>query len=304
MKTVYCILIFLSISLDKLNSQLVHEFETWIHDTSNPPYNWEYPEGWSTSNPITEFCSFSVYKSDASYSGTYAALLKSVFIFDEYKPGVLLLGNANYQFSTLQMQPKDGYDLDLIPNRIKGWYKMETADPDARGIVEIKVLRKNETTQTDSVLLSTVYELSSVETYTSFDFLISYFIPIDTEHDKLSLAFYSNRPSDSTQPSSLWIDDVSLDFISASPEPEHSDVQQILISPNPVVAGHETKLIFAQPLVGADEISIHDQSGKLIMRVPVNAFTTECTIPTESWTAGFYYISMQGGAKPCMLILH
>ena len=301
MKTIYSILLFLLIGAIKLNSQLVHGFETWTQNTTTTPYNWEYPDGWSTSNPITEFCSFSVYKSDASYSGTYAALLTSAFIFGEYKPGVLLLGNANYQFNTLQMQAKDGYDLDLIPNRLKGWYKLETTDPDARGVVDIKVLRKNETTQEDSVLLSTVYELSPVETYTAFDVLISYFIPIDTEHDRLSLAFYSNRPTDKTHPSSLWIDDVSLDFISSTSEPTNG--QQITLSPNPAVAGKEVKLSFNHPVLTAGEIQMYDQTGKLVRQVPIIASETECFIPTYNLTTGAYFIRMNGSSHTSTLIL-
>jgi hypothetical protein len=304
MKALYCLFLFLLIHVTSLWSQFADSFETWTQNNTSPPYNWEYPDGWSTSNPITEFCSFSVFKSDTAYTGAYAALLKSAFIFGEYKPGVLLLGNATYIFSTLQMRAKDGFDLDLIPHRVKGWYRFESEDPDAKGLVEIKVLRKNPATQADSVVLSAFYELNPVDTYTSFDFLISYFIPIDTEHDKLSLAFYSNRPQDITHPASLWIDDVSLDFISSTEVIHQQTGPSISVAPNPVTAGKDVKVTFNQPLNTSSEIYISDQSGRLIKRVPVTAFQTESIISTEALSAGVYYAGLKGTGQSATLIIY
>src|SRR5689334_3680916 len=206
MEKIFNLSLILLICATSLQAQFTDGFENWYKNATVGPYTWEYPEGWSTSNPVTEFLTFSVTKSEEAYTGVYAVKLQSSNIFGNDRPGVLMLGNAFYRYNTLSMSAEDGYDLDLIPNKVRGWYKLVSEDPNAHGLLEIKVLRYNENSQADSVLLSHQYELAPADEYTPFEFLISYFISIDPDHDKLSLAFYSNRPEDITHPVSMWID--------------------------------------------------------------------------------------------------
>ena len=204
--------------------------EEWTSG-SMPPFNWKFPNGWTTTNATTEFNGATVTQSTDEHSGTYAAQLRTIDLFGTLTRSQMALGNVKLDYPRYRLIGyTGGEDLAFVPNGLSFYYKLTTGNSNEYAVADVLIKRREAgDPYPDTVYFESV-QLSSAATYTKVN------VPfptdnINAETDSIVIVFSSNDTNEIAL-NTLLIDDVSIDFASAvTPAPNQSSVT---IYPNPV----------------------------------------------------------------------
>lgn len=230
-----CTLYFFCLAFSlEMYSQTNGGFESWLPSGSPPPFDWMYPEGWTTNNATTEFTSAGVSRNTDAHSGTYAARLRTVNVFGELRSAQLVLGNCEISYPTYSVIVNTGgEDLPELPQSLSFYYKLDTGDPGESAMLETLIKRPAGGDEPDTVFWQTT-SLPATDTYTKMEIQIPD-VDIQIDTDSIVLSFTSNISSPLAQ-NTLWVDDVVIDFTSAL-KPVLSVAENVLLFPNPVSRG-------------------------------------------------------------------
>lgn len=221
-------------SIDNLN------FETWVTSASGrfedptPASIWATPNyamDLILGNPSTSI----VQKSTDMHGGSFAALMKSRTIVGNFVGATLFTGSLDIT-SPFSPIPKLGVPFTGRPTSLKGWYKYTSVNNDSSSIY-VKLTKWNSSTNTrDVVGFIEKRDYSSVNAYTPFELVINY-TSTDTP-DSITVVFSASAGAEQNKGevgSSLWIDDVSLNYFPASIEDQKVIQENISMYPNPTV---------------------------------------------------------------------
>jgi hypothetical protein len=246
------------------------DFESWVLSTSTryedptPTAIWATPNyamDLILGNPSTSI----VQKSTSSHGGSFAALMKSRTIVGSFVGATLFTGSLDITvpFSPV---PKLGIAFAGRPISMKGWYKYAPVNNDSSSIY-LKLTKWNSTTNTrDVVGFIEKRDYTSVANYTPFDMPIVYSstaIP-----DSVTIVFSASAGAEQNKGevgSSLWIDDVLLNYSPTSMAPTRFTNNSINIYPNPCI-----DLLNIQCDFEIDAYSIYSVTGKLIQSNKMN----------------------------------
>lgn len=267
MKALFSILaVVISVNL---SAQLLpnSDFEYWEASSQEPEStNWQNPQGWSTSNASTEAFGEAVEPSPYSYTGTFAARVKTISMNGDHLPGMLVAGSgaildpAGGQVNVT----RGGIPMQAGIAAINGFYTFSSPSYYDSAQVEVYVKHWSATTQSSSIIGSSVITLSSAGTYTYFEIPVSYTLPagesIDPSTDTLVVAFYSTKPSLPRAGGQLTIDNLFTYGLGA----EELTPKPFTVYPNPVASGGNLNLDLPLADEEAVDLTMTDLTGRVV----------------------------------------
>lgn len=259
------------------------DFESWVlsastrYEDPTPSSIWATPNyamDLILGNPSTSI----VQKSSDAHSGNYAALMKSRNIVGNFAGATLFTGYLNTA-SPFNPIPMLGVPFTGRPFALKGWYKYAPVGGDSSSIY-IKLTKWNFTTNTQEVVgFAEKRDYSAVAAYSPFNLVVNYFTN-DTP-DSITLVFSASAGAEfgvGQVGSSLWIDDVVLDY-GANSISENMISSTVQFYPNPFSKNLQIKTTIPQYT-----LSLYSMFGQLLLS------TTQHYLDTECLPKGFYII--------------
>lgn len=258
MCVILCIASYLGVAQQLPNA----DFEDWRSSGQEPPFDWEEPEGWTSSNSVTEFTSASVQRSSDAYSGSMAAEISTPNLFEV--PGVLVNGVAGFDFATLAVDILSaGTPLTEKPEKLHGWYRYQsqTVGDSAYALVLLK--RYDAGTETRDTIAYGAVALGPNTEYSEFEVSITDLEP-DVLPDSIIVAFFSTKPDNLLSGGVLIVDNLELDFSTSLRPPEILHSPELTLFPNPSMR-FVCLEIPESPSITALRVAIYASNGRLVL---------------------------------------
>lgn len=290
-KNLFLVVLIIFTIITKNLGQQNFSFEEWSLPEKQKPFDWQDPDGWTSSNKLIEFLSHSVTKSNDAYSGQFAVKLSTINVFGKSIPASLTLGQGKINFpQQIVGSEKAGIPLLDKIKKVNFYYKYETQSEPSNGLVEVLVFRYNAVKQNRDTVFHAQKPLPSTFNFTTSSFDIDYQSE-NNINDSLLVVFTSDQKNGNQKlTGSLIIDEISVEFVSSVLE-THTKNNHIKIFPNPLQAG--------EPLTVEDD-RYRDGSYEIysIQGVPIARGTmTENEIPTPGYLeCGIYILRVTQGA--------
>jgi len=209
-------------------------FEAWSPSGSPAPFDWIYPTGWTTTNATTEFITSGVKRSTDKYGGSYAAQIQTLSIFGTLTRSQVALGNCKLNYPEYRLEGYTGGEpLTMIPQQISFFYKLTVGDPAEYAVADVLIKRASGQAIPDTIFYTSVH-LQSVTTYTEVNIPITE-TGFQIGTDSIVIVFSSNDTNEIAA-NLLSVDEVSIDFTSATIPIPHDDIT-LKVFPNPIQAG-------------------------------------------------------------------
>jgi hypothetical protein len=239
-------------------------FEDWVLSASTrfedptPITTWATPNyamDLILGNPSTSI----VQKSTDAHGGSFAALMKSRTIVGNFVGATLFTGYLNTT-SPLAPIPMLGIPFTGRPVAMKGWYKYTPVGGDSAWMY-IKLTKWNTTTNTrEQIGYIEKRDYAAVNAYTSFDMPINY--SSNAIPDSIIIVFSASAGAEQgvgQVGSSLWIDDVVLDY-GANSINEETTTNAITCYPNPC-----TNALYIQTTLTDVEYRLSAFTGQVVL---------------------------------------
>lgn len=263
-------------------------FEEWSPSGRPSPFDWEEPTGWKSSNAMTEFITAGVRKNTDAKSGTYACELRTIGLFGDDAPGILVNGDPelDFQNATFDMGSA-GTPYTFRPQKLAGSYKFSSASGGDAGFVLVLFKAYNAGASRYDTVGIGYKELLPTENYARFEVEIDY--KSKAHPDTVVVAFFSTRPTARLGGGFLLIDDVQF-VIEASGVGEGADrTHGVRLYPNP--ASDRVRLEFPETSFRAREIRFYDALGQEVLRSDVQGRESEIDMQLPG---GFYTYRVVG----------
>jgi hypothetical protein len=233
-------------------------FENWSPSGSPPPFDWKFPTGWTTTNATTEFITAGVTRNTYHYSGEFAAQIKTLNIFGTYTRSQLALGNCKLDYPHYQVKAWTGGEaLSMLPQKVSFFYQLTIGDPVEYAVADILIKHPNGSSSPDTVFYQSV-KLPAVDIYTEVNVPIPE-AGINIATDSIVILFSSNDTNE-IAPNILYVDDVSIDFVSAT-DPGQLKNEAMVLYPNPVRSGEILNIVFPENKI--HDLKILDLTGRI-----------------------------------------
>jgi hypothetical protein len=262
-------------------------FENW---TTPPGAQYQEPTGgwWTSLNALRSLTApITVEKSTDAHSGTYSAKLTTALWGTVLLPGLLVSGEFDIQNPSFLVQ---GQPFGDLPSAFQGWYKYVPVNGDSAGIAALLTRWNAGAGRRDTVAAAAVVVTSTQATWTGFDLPFFYFqsgIP-----DSILVALVSSGDGQNFNGqagSTLWIDDLNLDYTTAAPEglgPQAS----------PQVGVHGRTVTVQVPIdMGASQWRLLDIQGRELSRSVLHPGSQSVEIDLPS---GVYLVEIVKAGKP------
>lgn len=238
MKRTFTTLFAICIAMVGMAQEKNLNFENWDDSGNPPPFSWEEPSNWTSSNSLTEFTYAGVQKSDDSQDGDFALQMQSVNISGGL-PSIVCLGepdliadfenpSVNIASGGLPIDSPEGTYLSL-----SGHYKFNNNN-ELDSAYAVVLLKKYNTVdnKVDTVALGTK-SFGEVDTYTTFNIPLEY-TTASTLADSIVIAFFSTKPMDPYAPdfsaAGFLVDNVEI----TSPlNIDEDEAEALVLYPNP-----------------------------------------------------------------------
>lgn len=207
-------------------------FEAWSPSGKEPPFNWEEPTGWKSSNSFTEFISAGVRKAAGAHGGALACSLSTLNIFGSDVPAAIAAGNPNVDFST--------YSIDLMsggvpytgrPDELAGFYRFGSTSGGDAGYAIVILKKYNPEKEGADTVGFGAGRLEAADAYTAFTIPITY--KSDAVPDSVVVAFLSSDPSALMPGGTLVVDDVVFRKDGAGVADANGGGGDVRLYPNP-----------------------------------------------------------------------
>ncbi|MEZ4911783.1 MAG: T9SS type A sorting domain-containing protein [Saprospiraceae bacterium] len=242
-----------------IHAQLEYSFENWSRENRPLPFLYETPDGWTTTNALTEFIRPGVLQTNDAHSGSKAVLIQSLDVFGSNVTSSITLGKAAVNFINRMIDYNgDGLKFDKQSVQLSFWYKYSSNFSNRYGLIKlyhyryINNVRKLENLITDTLRHSNSYTYVKIKydasSISSNDTLVVVFKSDDGQAENLNLG-------------QLWVDDVVLEFLNNNLDIELSN-NKIKIYPNPI--SNKGKLVVNNGVIlGNKNYNLYDVSGRL-----------------------------------------
>jgi hypothetical protein len=233
-------LLFLGINAQAQTTLPNLDFENWTLSTSGRYEDPSPTTTWATPNYAMDLilgnpASSIVQKSTDAHGGSYAALMKSRNIVGNFVGATLFSGQLN---TTVPFSPVPllGMPFTGRPVALTGWYKYAPVGGDSSDIY-IKLTKWNTATNTrDDIGYVEKRDYAAVSNYTQFYLPINY--TSTQTPDSITIVFSASAGAEQKLGqvgSSLWIDDVVLDYTPTNIQSTTTNTHNIHIYPNPFI---------------------------------------------------------------------
>ncbi len=149
MKTTFTIFaLFLSLCLSAQDTLTNYGLNSWESSGKQPPFDWEEPIGWTSSNSLTEFISAGVTKTQIPQSGSLQAQIKTLNVFGQNVPGLLFYGDFPVSISdTARIPLLGGEPMTTVKSMAYGLYNFTSSDTTDSATIIIAFKKFNTSTQ-------------------------------------------------------------------------------------------------------------------------------------------------------------
>lgn len=271
------------------------DFENWTLSSSA---RFEDPSPttiWATPNYAMDLIfgnpsSSIVQKSTDAHGGSFAALMKSRTIVGNFVGATLFTGYLNTT-SPLSPVPELGMPFTGRPIAMKGWYKYAPVGGDSSSIY-IKLTKWNSITNTrDEIGFIEKRDYAAVSSYTQFNMPINY--TSTQTPDSITIVFSASAGAEQKLGqvgSSLWIDDVTLDYFPTTTSTNQTLKNSIQIYPNPSI-----NELHIQSEKEITNYTIYSYTGQILQTTVINATQTDINI--ASLPIGNYIIQFHNSLQ-------
>jgi hypothetical protein len=265
---------------DTLTNQ---ELNRWEKSGKQPPFDWSEPQGWTSSNPLTEFISAGIKEVQMQSSGSSQAEIKTLNVFGQPVPGVLINGDFNLQISdTANFPLVGGEPMTQVKTKLYGMYNFTAVDTTDSAMVIVAFKKFNTSTQqAEAVAVGTAVLPQTSPGLHSFVININP-ITFDTP-DSVAVTMLSSKSTNLKQGGVLTVDRVSFTPLTSVKKP--SNEKGIKVWPSPAT----TQLnISTQQGV---EYAVFDITGKVLLYG--TATSDVVALNVASFKSGCYYVKVQ-----------
>jgi len=261
-------------------------FENWSLTTQG----WEDPNNWTSSNTTVLGGDSAVYKTNESYSGSYAAKIRTVTLGFAGLPvaGILVNGSINFdQTTSIDDLIAAGTPISSTPSELHGFYKYTPFNVGDSAQIRVIVKNYNVLTQKRDTVAIANKNLPPSSSYSAFTVNLDELLP-GIDPDSIIIIFFSDNP-DAPKGGILLVDEISLGYATGTD------------GPNTVLRGFE---VFPNPtnglgtVIGLPEeptsILVYSSLGALIQDVQLNQ-SAENKIDLSPYPAGVYFVQVYTG---------
>lgn len=264
-------------------------FESWTASSSGNYHEPDPSNIWATPNYVMDLIFGNpsgsiVQRSTDAHGGSYAALMKSRNIAGNFAGATLFTGKLN---TTIPFSPTAqlGVPFTGRPYSMKGWYKYTSVNNDSSSIY-IRLTKWNSTTNTrETVGFKEIRSYTSVATYTPFELVVDYTSSVTP--DSITIVYSASAGAEQGNGqvgSSLWIDDVTLEYAPTSAT--NIDIEeQILLWPNPA-----TEQLNLSNLNANKNVRIYSLFGQAMHESKANGKVLVLDI--SKWNIGLYFLDI------------
>ncbi len=197
------------------------EFESW----TTPPFaSYEEPNGgwWTTLNTLKSIGGpETVEKTNDAHGGNFAAVLTTKQWGTLTIPGLLVSGEFDIQNPSFLVQ---GQPFTDSPQAFQGWFKYSPVGGDSAGLAALLTRWNSNLQKRDTLAQAAWVVTSAYPSWTAFDLPFAYF-QTGISPDSILVAMVSSGDGQNFNGqvgSTLWIDDVRLEYATVRPEIESS----------------------------------------------------------------------------------
>jgi hypothetical protein len=260
-------------------------FENWTPSGSPPPFDWEDPTGWRSSNAVTEFVSAGCRKSTNKHNGTYAVELKATNV--QTKTTVLCNGQppldyANYTLDII----RGGTPITSRPQNFMGYYKLLPDSASDDSVWAVVIMKRYNGGNIDTVGMGSMV-FSAASNYTLFSIPITY---TDTvAPDSIVTAFYYKSSISGGLPvGALYLDDMIIGGAAGTDKSQVPVMAEIY--PNP--ASTEVTIGLPGQVGETCTMKVWSTDGRYLMEVNYLNDGSDLKLDLSGFDNGIYFIEL------------
>ncbi|MGD1846965.1 MAG: T9SS type A sorting domain-containing protein [Salibacteraceae bacterium] len=285
MRLIFSTTLFLTlIAFQGLGQNLLNpSFENWSPSGQAPPFDWMFPTDWTTSNATTEFIAAGVRQEGNAPDGMFVAEMRTIGIFGDVAPAVLVNGTTGLNFSQYSPTLHDaGTPYTGAATGLTGMYQYTAGQAGDVALVEVWTKKWNTATQVSDTVAYGKVTLGPTANFTTFSLVLQTLLP-GTTPDSLVVHILSSDSANAANNSVLQIDGLALDS-SVTSVAETIVESELQVFPNP--ANDEVTITVPQEAAGT--LQLHNVLGKEVWATPIS----ESTIPLSlaDLPSGIYFL--------------
>lgn len=149
LKLIYlCLFLTTIVSLNAQDTLVNQGFNRWEKSGKQPPFDWSEPQGWTSSNSLTEFISAGVKETTINQSGSAQAELRTLNVFGQDIPAILINGDFPISISdTANFPLVGGEPMTSVKNMLYGMYNFSSSTGGDSASVVVAFKKFNSSTQ-------------------------------------------------------------------------------------------------------------------------------------------------------------
>lgn len=292
MKTTFTfLLVLLSVGLfaqDTLNN---FGLNTWESSGKQPPFDWQEPKGWTSSNSLTEFISAGVVKTEIPQSGSVQAQIKTLNVFGQNVPGLLINGDFPISISDTGRVPLlGGEPMTTVKTKAYGLYNFASSDTTDSATVIIAFKKFNTNTgEPDAVAMGTI-SLAQTPAGALYPFVIDVQTMTNDQPDSVVVTMISSGTSDFKTGGILTVDFIM--FTQPLGVPVISS-PRVLVYPNPA----KDEAFIDMGGYNYTNYTVTDIMGKTISGNAIEAGTMLQRIDLNGYKNGVYFVTLTNNTE-------
>lgn len=290
------LLTILSVNMGNLLAQdtLTNQgLNRWEKSGKQPPFDWSEPQGWTSSNSLTEFISAGVREVTIPQSGSPQAQLKTINVFGQDVPAILINGDFPLSIAdTAKFPLLGGTPMTTVKTSFYGMYNFTSSTVDDSATIVVAFKKFNTTTQeTELVAIGDILLPTTTSGLHPFTLTIT---PVTTETpDSVVVTILSSKVDDFKSGGTLTVDYVGFD--------KPSNLKDIRVIKTKVYPTPANNNITIEADLNGFSYTIYDITGKK----QFNGTTDDvyATIDISNFKEGLYFINIDGtNIKPIKFI--
>lgn len=280
-KLLFALFLLISISANAQDTLTNQGFNRWEKSGKQPPFDWSEPQGWTTSNPLTEFISAGVNEATIAQSGSSQAEVKTLNVFGQPIPGVLINGEFELKITdTGEFPLVGGEPMTTVKTKLYGMYNFTAVDTTDSAQIFVAFKKFNTNSQkTEAVAIGAITLPATSSGLFPFTILID---PITSDiPDSVAVTILSSKGRDLKLGGVLTVDYVSFDQPVSLPE--LNTRSKTLVYPSPA-----SDKVFIRTEVKDFNYVVFDMTGRELLTGTSSSNSAELNV--SHLKNGAYYI--------------